>query len=81
MQSEFVKYLIEVIKKQGISFIILSCIVYYFYVEMQELKAEFNACNQNLMQLYSSHSTQMQEVIIRNTQAFEKIEAIIEKNK
>lgn len=80
MHQKFYDFAIEAIKKQGLSFIILASVVYYFYIEMSEMKSEFKACNQSLMELYSQHSKEMQEVIIRNTQAFEKIEKIIEKN-
>jgi hypothetical protein len=79
MQESFYKFILESIRKQGISFLILSAVVYYFYFEMESLKKEFLLCNQQLLNLYSDNNTQMQEVILRNTQAFERIEKILDK--
>lgn len=75
--NELAMLFLETLKKQGISFFILGCIVFYFYSELKELKAEVKLCNDTIVSIYSTNNSDMKEVIIRNTEAFLRIENIL----
>lgn len=75
--NEFAMLFLETLKKQGISFFILGCVVFYFYGELNELKKEVKLCNDTIVSIYSSNNSEMKEVIIRNTEVFLRIENIL----
>jgi len=79
-KMDIVAFLLEALKKQGLSFLILGAVVFYFYSELRELKSEVRACNDTIIGIYNVHTAEMKEVIIRNTQAFERIEKLIDKS-
>jgi hypothetical protein len=80
MIETFKTFLADILKKQGPSFFILTCVVWFFYNEVQSVKKEFTDCNNTLIELYSKQSLENREVIIKNTQVIEDIKFLI-KNK
>ena len=72
--NDFTSFLLETLKKQGLSFLILGCVVFYFYNELKELKTEVKVCNDTIITIYEQNSSEMKEVIIRNTEVFHRIE-------
>lgn len=81
MQQKIMDYLIDTWKKQGIGFVLMSIMGWYFYTQVNEIKHEFVNCNEALLKVYSDLTIQNQAVIIRNTEALNKIEIIIDKEK
>lgn len=76
--NDITVYLLETLKKQGLSFLILGCVVFYFYNELKDLKTEVKVCNDTIISIYSSQTDEMKEVIIRNTEVFHRIEKILD---
>jgi hypothetical protein len=82
MKEQFLNIITEQIKRQGLSFVILAAVVWFFYDEVQEVKRDFAACNTQLIEMYSKHSLENREVILKNTQVIEEVKELIKsKNK
>lgn len=77
MQQKIMDYLVETWKRQGIGFVLISLMGWYFYGQVNEIKHEFVNCNEALLKVYSDLTIQNQEVIIRNTEALNKIEIMV----
>ncbi|MCB0707422.1 MAG: hypothetical protein KDC34_19030 [Saprospiraceae bacterium] len=60
----------EVLKQQGISFILLFGMTYFLWIELQEVKAENKACNSKVVETLVELVIENQRVIDRNTAAF-----------
>lgn len=72
------KIISEAIRKQGLSFILLGAITYFFYLQLEGVKEEFRSCNAEVIRLHDERNKEMMELIIqnreliaRNTAAFE----------
>ena len=59
-------WLLDLLKKQGLSFVLLGFAVWYFYGEVKRLEEKADLCQSKIITLY-------QEVIIRNTHTLEDV--------
>jgi hypothetical protein len=67
----------EALKKQGLSFLILGGVVFYFYGELKEVRREVKNCQATIVEIYQIKNDELKDVIIRNTEALNKIESRI----
>lgn len=72
MEQSIFSLIFENIAKQGFSFIILAGVVWYFHRELERIKVEYEKCNEEIKNLYKTHSEQMVQIIAKNTEAFER---------
>lgn len=72
MEQSIFSMIFENIAKQGFSFIILAGVVWYFHRELERVKADYERTNEEIKNLYKSHSEQMIQIIEKNTVAFER---------
>jgi len=59
-------WLLEMLKKQGLSFVLLGAAVWYFYGEVQRLENKADICQDNIIDLY-------QNVILQNTEVMKQV--------
>ena len=72
MEQSIFSLIFENIAKQGFSFIILAGVVWYFHRELERIMVEYEKCNEEIKNLYKTHSEQMVQIIAKNTEAFER---------
>lgn len=77
---ELIMFLMEALKKQGLSFLILGAVVIYFHNELNDVRKEVKLCNDTIVEIYSKKTDELKDVIIRNTEALNKIESRISQN-
>lgn len=64
-------WLLDLLKKQGLSFVLLAFAVWYFYGEVKRLEAKADLCQARIIQF-------QEEVIWRNTRAMEDMNWYLE---
>lgn len=64
---------IDAAKKQGISFLILIGIIFYFHTQLDKLQLQIESCNSENKEAMKTYLNEMKEIIIRNTAAFENL--------
>lgn len=64
-------WMLDLLKKQGLSFVILGVAIWYFYGEVKRLNEKADQCQQGIIQMY-------QEIVIRNTRAMEDMNWYLE---
>ena len=69
--SNSVMWVLDLLKKQGLSFVLLGFAVWYFYFEVHRLEEKSDRCNEKMMMLY-------QGVILQNVQLLQKVEKQLE---
>lgn len=77
---DIIMFFMEALKKQGLSFLILGGIVFYFYAELKEVRREVKVCNDTVIELYKMKNDELKDVIVRNTEALNRIESRITLN-
>ncbi len=63
--------ILKTVQQQGLSFMLMVAIAYYFQMQNNNLQAKVDQCNASQMELYREHTKSMEKVIERNTKAFE----------
>lgn len=63
--------ILKAVQQQGLSFMLMVAIAYYFQMQNNNLQNKVDQCNNSQMELYREHSKNMEKVIERNTAAFE----------
>ncbi len=63
--------ILKAVQQQGLSFMLMLGIAYYFQGQNNDLRTEQKQCNEAQMELYREHAKNMEKVIDRNTKAFE----------
>jgi hypothetical protein len=63
----FSEKLFEILKRQGISFLLLGIAVWYFYTENKELRGELKDLQSDVIRNYQNDNAKMREAIDRNT--------------
>jgi hypothetical protein len=74
----FTDKLFEILKKQGVSFLLLGIAVWYFYLENNDLRSEVKSIQADVIKSYQNDNAEMRKVIERNTIV---MEAILKNNK
>jgi hypothetical protein len=64
-------WILDLLKKQGLSFVLLGVAVWYFYGEVRRLEEKADLCQNRIIELY-------QNVIIRNTHTLEDVSWYLE---
>lgn len=64
-------WLMDLLKKQGLSFVLLGFAIWYFYGEVQRLENKSDICQDNIISLY-------QNVILQNTETLKKLDRELE---
>jgi hypothetical protein len=64
-------WILDLLKKQGLSFVLLGVAVWYFYIEVKRLEEKADLCQNRIIELY-------QNVIIRNTHTLEDVSWYLE---
>ncbi len=73
LTAEMQTTLIDMLKKQGLSFLLLGVAVYFFYGQYNVLSDKINDCNQAIIDHYERENEKLYEVIERNTMALDRI--------
>ncbi len=63
--------ILSAVQSQGLSFVLMFAMAFYFHSENKQLRAEQKQCNEAQLKLYQAHSKNMEQVIERNSSAFE----------
>lgn len=63
--------ILKAVQQQGLSFMLMVAIAYYFQMQNNNLQAKVDQCNASQMELYREHAKHMEKAIERNTMAFE----------
>lgn len=69
----FSEKIFEVLKRQGVSFLLLGIAVWYFYTENKELRGQIHDLQVDTIRNYQTDNAQMRQVIERNTFVIESI--------
>lgn len=64
-------WLLDLLKKQGLSFLLLGFAVWYFYGEVQRLEAKSDLCQTRIINI-------QEQVIFKNTRAMEDMNWYLE---
>lgn len=64
----------EILKQQGISFLVLMGVTYFLWIELQEVKMENKACNDKVIHTMTELIIENQRVIDRNTAAWNALQ-------
>lgn len=64
-------WILDLLKKQGLSFVILGVAVWYFYGEVKRLNDKADLCQNSIIEMY-------QNVIISNTMAIDNMNWYLE---
>jgi hypothetical protein len=73
----FINYLMDQIRLHGLSFIMLTLAVLWFYKENTKLTEEVKNCNSTMIEIYRNDKIRMEALINNNTQAFEQLKQYI----
>lgn len=65
----------ELLKRQGLSFLLLGIMTAFFYNQNKELADEIDDCNQAIIDKYQDENERLMLVIEANTMALERINA------
>lgn len=68
-----IMWVLDLLKKQGLSFVLLAFAVWYFYGEVQRLETKSDICNTRMMELY-------QGVILQNMDVMRRVEKQLEES-
>lgn len=60
-------WILDLLKKQGLSFVLLGVAVWYFYGEVKHLQDKADLCQNSVIELY-------QKVIMENTDLLKRVE-------
>lgn len=63
--------ILKAVQQQGLSFMLMVAIAYYFQMQNNNLQSKVDQCNDSQMELYREHAKHMERAIERNTMAFE----------
>lgn len=69
---------LEELKKQGFSFLLLAAAVWYFHTENLDLRKSVNACNEKQLERYESNEKEMIRVMMENTRTMKEIQKVIQ---
>jgi hypothetical protein len=67
VQVKVPSWVIEMIKVQGLPFLMMMGALWYMYTDLQGVKKEVTDCNRSLIELYKEDNNMMKEVISENT--------------
>jgi len=62
-------WIIETFRRQGLSFVLLVAMLWYFQRQNDQLQLQILECNQQRLDYYSNQSIRMMQVIEENTAA------------
>ena len=75
-QEEMIKNfwinLIEMLRKQGLPFLMLAAAVWYFHAETQKMEAKISSCNSKLVQIYQAQHEEFIELLGKISNQLEK---------
>lgn len=74
-------WLITIIKKQGMSFILLAVAVFFLFKETRQTRMELLACEKEKVELLKAQNSSLEKVIIANTVAVTSLREYIETSK
>lgn len=79
--KNFGAFLLNVISKQGLSFILLSAMAFYFQSQTEALQAKTDTCNERIIEMYQKQSQENREVIKDNTEAIRNFSMYLRESK
>ena len=62
-------FLLQVITKQGLSFVLLAAMAFYFQNQTEALQDKTDQCNERIIEMYKEQSEENRKVIRENTEA------------
>ena len=71
LKTSITTFLVKTVKDQGVSFLLLGLMVWYFHAQTTMLHTEIKECNNQQMEIYKSQNIKLMEVVDRNSKAFE----------
>jgi hypothetical protein len=78
--NEYIKVLFELIKNQGLSFLLLGTMTYYFYdnlailqSEIKVLNTEIRECDKKILEVYKNDHMELRKLLIEHKRVMEKI--------
>lgn len=63
--------ILTAVQRQGLAFVLICGMTYYFQTQSNQLQGKVDLCNSQQMELYKEHAKHMEQVIERNSKAFE----------
>lgn len=72
---------LEELKKQGFSFLLLAAAVWYFHSENLDLRKSVNNCNERIIQELFEDRDATNKLIYDNTQTMKELKTIIQNKK
>lgn len=74
------KELFEILKKQGLSFVVMGISIWYFYIQQeklqekqQQMQVEMQQCNDSFIEYMKDNQVMLIRVIEKNTMALETL--------
>lgn len=69
-----IEFVAEKLRTQGLSFLLLGIIAYYFYMKVENLSTEVKDCNRDMLRVYQEERVQFKAIVERNTIALEALQ-------
>ena len=73
MNNEILMEFYGILKKQGLSFVIMGIAIWYFYGEQQRMQSEIKQCNDSFISYMNENQIKLISVIEKNTAALENL--------
>lgn len=72
VKSKFVDLIFSKLKEQSFLVLLFCVAVFYFYMEVKELKTDFRQCIESRLETSERKEAKLVEVVINNTNALER---------
>lgn len=72
--------IMDLITKQGLSFLLLAAMAYYFQMQTAQLQQKTDRCNERIIEIFQSEAEQSREVIKDNTEAINNFSHFLREN-
>lgn len=74
MWAKAISWILEMLKKQGINFLLLALAVWYLNTKLEKVEDENKQCNSKVIEMYETILVANQKVIEKNTSVLLLIE-------
>ena len=71
--SQFWIRLFQALQQQGLSFLLLGLMAWYFQVQNDKLQNQVTDCNQQRLEYYKNQTLELMKVVQENTQAINRL--------
>jgi len=80
-EFEMVKYILEILRTQGLSFLLLGVAVWYLQSQNMELRRDVLNCQSTQIEYLTTKTETLTKTLESNTTALNRIVAVIERKK